>query len=190
MLVLKGDGRDKMRSVCPNVTLGIDVETSDRRFPSNLTTSFSADQMIQFARAVVLELWLASHNMLEDLLMKTRVGSGDQPVISPYPAGKSLFPKVAGSSMGVSFAPQSVFSLPTITDTEGTNVVVSGDVLEEPCSSRQADARLATGPEGSETPGTDSLKILQQIRSNEKKWHMSKWSGEGRLSPLLPSGDD
>ena len=28
-----GDGQDKMRSVCPNMTPGNDVETSDRRFP-------------------------------------------------------------------------------------------------------------------------------------------------------------
>ena len=45
------------------------------------TTSFSADQMIQFARAVGLEVSLASFGMLEDLLLKaylfgTRGGGG------------------------------------------------------------------------------------------------------------------
>ena len=52
--------------------------------------------------------------------------------------------------MGDSVASRLVYSLPTITDTEGTNFVVSGDVLEEPCSLRQADARLAMAPEGCE----------------------------------------
>ena len=40
--------------------------------PSHPTTSFSADQMIQFARAVGLEVSLASYSMLEDLLLKAR----------------------------------------------------------------------------------------------------------------------
>ena len=40
--------------------------------PSHPTTSFSADQMIQFARAVGLEVSLASYSMLEDLLLKSK----------------------------------------------------------------------------------------------------------------------
>ena len=40
--------------------------------PSHATTSFSADQMIQFARAVGLEVSLASYSMPEDLLLKVR----------------------------------------------------------------------------------------------------------------------
>ena len=42
-------------------------------------------------------------------------------------------------------------------------------MLEEPCLSRQADARLATRPEGSEKPGNYSLQTLQQIKSNKMK---------------------
>ena len=37
--------------------------------PSHPTTSFTADQMTQFARAVGLEASLASYSMLEDLLL-------------------------------------------------------------------------------------------------------------------------
>ena len=48
--------------------------------PSHPTTSFSVDQMIQFARAVGIEVSLASYIMLEDLLLKARVGSGVHPV--------------------------------------------------------------------------------------------------------------
>ena len=44
---------------------------------SHPTTSFSAYQKIQFARAVGLEVSLASYGMLEDLLLKVRVGGDD-----------------------------------------------------------------------------------------------------------------
>ena len=43
--------------------------------PSHPTTSFSAVQKIQFARAVGLKVSLASYSMLEDLLLKARGGS-------------------------------------------------------------------------------------------------------------------
>ena len=72
-------------------------------------------------------------------------------------------------------------------------MIVGGSITEEPCSSRQADARLALGSESVERPGTDSLKTLQQIKSSQKKKKKSqscKWSRECRLNPLLPSGDD
>ena len=161
--------------------------------PSHPTTSFSADQMIQFARSVGLEVSLASYSMLEDLLLKARGGSGVHPMASRYTAGRSPIPSVAGSSMGDSVDSRSVYSLPTISETEGVNVMGGGDVVEEPCSSRHADARLALGTESVERPGTDSLKTLQQIKSTQKKKkksHSCKWSREGRLNPLLSSGDD
>ena len=71
--------------------------------------------------------------------------------------------------MGDSVASRSAHSLPTITETEGTDVIVGGDGVEEPCSSRQAGAHLSMGIEGSERPGTDSLKTLQQIKASQKK---------------------
>ena len=131
--------------------------------PNHPTTSFSADQMIQFARAVGLEVSPASYGMLEDLLLKARGGKRVHPVTSRYPAGQSPFPSIARSSMSDSVAPRSAYSLPTITETEGTDLIVGGGIAEEPCSSRQADARLALGSESNERPGTDSLKTLQQI---------------------------
>ena len=73
-----------------------------------------------------------------------------------------------------------------------SNVVGGSEVLQEPCSSKQADARLAANV-GSEKPGSDSLKTLQEIRRSEKKKRQSKmwkWSREGRENPLLPAGDD
>ena len=136
------------------------IESSHHLDSSYPTTSFSATQKIQFARAIGLEVSLVSYSKLEDLLMKARVGSGGQPVTLRYPAGRSPFPSVAGSSMSICAASWSVNSLPSITPTEGINVVVSGDLLEEPSSSRQADAGLLMGPERKEKPGMDSLKTL------------------------------
>ena len=160
--------------------------------PSYLTPSFNADQINQIAQTIGLDVTLASYTMLEDLLLKARGGSVAHPVRSGHPAGSSPFPSFAGSSMGNSVASRSVHSLPTITETEGNNVIVSGDVLDEPRSSIQADVRLAMGTEASEKPRTDSLKMLQQIKSSgmEKKSRLCKWSREGRLNALLPSPDD
>ena len=160
--------------------------------PSHPTTSFSADQMIQFARAVGLEVSLASYSMLEDLLLKSRRGGGDCAGTSRCSAGKSPFPSVAGSSVGDSVASRSFYSLPTITEVDVAVMTRGGEVVEEPCSSRQADERLTVGIESSERPGTDSLKTLQQIKSSQrkKKSQSCKWSREGRLNPLLPCGAD
>ena len=161
--------------------------------PSHPTTSFSADQMIQFARAVGLEVSLASYGVLEDLLLKTSVGGGVQPVGSRHSIGRSPFPSVGGSSWGDSIASRTNRSLPTVTETDGSNVVDGGELLQEPCSSKQADARLAAGHFTSEKPGSDSLKTLKEIKRGEKKKRQSKmwkWSREGRQNPLLPTGDD
>ena len=124
--------------------------------PSHATTSFSSDQMIQFTGVVGPEVSLAAHKMLEDLLLKAKGGSGAHRMMSRYPAGRSLFPSVAGSSMGDSISSRSAYSLPTITEIEGEDVIEGGGVAEEPCSSRQADARLGMGGVISERPGTDS----------------------------------
>ena len=161
--------------------------------PSHPTTSFSADQMIQFARAVGLEVSLASYGMLEDLLLKARVGGGVQPVGSRHSVGKSPFPSVAGSSWGDSIASKTNYSLPTVTETDVSNVVDGGELLQEPCSSKQADARLVAEHVGGEKPGSDSLKTLHEIKRAEKKKRQSKkwkWSMEGPQNPLLPAGDD
>ena len=117
--------------------------------------------MIQFARAVGLEASLASYGMLEDLLLKARVGGGNQPVASRHSIGRSPFPKDAGSRTN--------YSLPTVTKTDDSNVVAGGESLQQPCSSRQADARLTAEHVGGEKPSSDSLKTLQEIKRGEKK---------------------
>ena len=78
------------------------------------TTSVSADQMIQFARAVGLEVSLTSFGMLEDLLLKANlIGSGRGGGMA---SSRSAFSSRAETSVGDSVASQSVYSLPTITE--------------------------------------------------------------------------
>ena len=74
-----------------------------------------------------------------------------------------------------------------------SNVVGGGELLQQPCSSKQADARLAAEHVGGEKACSDSLKTLQEIKRGEKKKRQSKmwkWSKEGRQNPLLLAGDD
>ena len=63
----------------------------------------------------------------------------------------------------------SAFSLPTITEVEGSIIVVSENVLQEPRSCKQADANLTEELTGSAKSGSDIVKILQQIKLDEKK---------------------
>ena len=160
--------------------------------PSHPTTSFGADQMIKFARAVGLEVSLASYGMLKDLLLNTRVGGGDQPVGLRHSIGRSQFPSVGGSSWDDSVASRTNYLLLTATESDASNVVAVEGSLQEPCSSKQADACSAAGHAGGEKPGSDSLKTLKEIKRSEKKRKskMWKWLREGRHKPLLPAGHD
>ena len=135
--------------------------------------------MIHFARALGLEVSLASYGMLEDLLLKARVGGGVQPVESRHSIGTSPFPSVAGSSWGDSIASRSNYSLPTVTETDVSNVAGGWELVHEPCSSKQADACLAGERVSGEKPNSDSLKTLEEIKRGEKKKRQSKmwkWS--------------
>ena len=82
-------------------------------------------------------------------------------------------------------------SLPTITESFDSDRLV-GDLSQQPCSSRQADAALGfSRTEMNEFKDTDSLKTLGQIRSDaRKKCELYKWSREGRPNPFSPSGSD
>ena len=84
-----------------------------------------------------------------------------------------------------------LFSLPTITESFDSDRLV-GDLRQQPCSSRQADAALdLSRTEVTEIKDTDSLKSLGQIRSDaRKKGELYKWSRQGRPKPFSPSGSD
>ena len=70
--------------------------------------------MIQFARDVGLEVSLASFGMLEDLLLKAYLIGGGRG--GGMASSRSVFSSRAGTSVGDSVTSQSVYSLPTITE--------------------------------------------------------------------------
>ena len=88
---------------------------------THTTTSLSAYQLIQFARAVDLEVSLASCGMLEDVLLKPNVGQSAGP--RTHRAGDSPYPSRCGSTVMESVASPSSYSLPTITEA-GENAMV------------------------------------------------------------------
>ena len=81
--------------------------------------------------------------------------------------------------------------MPTITESFDSDRLV-GDLTQQPCSSRQADAALDfSRTEVTEIIDTDSLKTLGQFPSDAwKKGELYRWSREGRPNPILRSGSD
>ena len=88
-------------------------------------------------------------------------------------------------------ASRSFYSLPTITESFDSDRL-AGDLLQQLCSSRQADAAWDfSRTEVTEVNDTDSFKTLGQIRSDaRKKSELYRWSREGRSNPISPSGSD
>ena len=152
------------------------------------TTSFSAHQMIQFARTVGSEVSLASSGMLEDLLLKRNLtgrGSG-----RGMASSRSVFSSRAGTSVRDSGASQSVYSLPTITESTKSGEVAMSS--QEPCSSRQADEALSSVPFGYDESGTDSLETLKDIKTElvKKANNPFRWSRKGHPNPLPKCGEE
>ena len=149
----------------------------------------SSDQMIQFARAIGLEVSLATFGMLEDVLLKIGRKTGRN--VGEKGSGRSVSLSRSGSTLMESVASRSFYSLPDITESFDSDRL-TGDLSPQPCSSRQADAALDfSGTEVTEIKDTDSLKTLGQIRSDaRKKGELYRWSREGRPNPISPSGSD
>ena len=157
--------------------------------PHQQLTGMSSDQMIQFAIAVGLEVSLATFGMLEVVLLKNGGKSGRS--VGEKGSGQPASLGRSGSTIMESVAPRSFYSLPTITESFDSDHLV-GDLSQQPCSSRQADAALAfSRTELTEFNDTDSLKTLGQIRSDaRKKCELYGWSREGRPDPISPCGSD
>ena len=155
--------------------------------PHQQLTGLSSDQMIQFARAVGLEVSLATLGMLEDVLLK--IGGKTGRNVSGKGSEQSALRSRSGSTVMESVASRSFYSLPTITESFDSDRL-AGDLSQQSCSSRQADAILGfSRTEVNEFNDTDSLKTLGQIRSDaRKKCELYKWSREGRPNPISPSG--
>ena len=152
------------------------------------TTSFSADQMIQFARAVGLEMSLPSFRILEKLLLKAnligRGGGGGRA------SSRSAFSSCAGTSIGDSVASRSVYSLPTITESAQSEEVAMGS--QEPCSSLQADEALSSLPIVHDKSVTDCLKTLKERKTElvKKANHPFRWSRKGRPNTVPKCGEE
>ena len=157
--------------------------------PHQQLTGMSSDQMIQFARAIGLEVSVATFGMLEDVLLKISKKTGRN--VGEKRSGRSVSLSRSGSTVMESVASRSFYSLPTITESFDSDRL-AGDLSQQPCSSRQADAALDfSRTEVTEINDTDSLKTLGQIHFDaRKKGELYSWSGEGRPNPILPSGSD
>ena len=157
--------------------------------PHQQLTGMSSDQMIQFARAIGLEDSLASSGMLEDVLLKNGRKTGRN--VGEKGSGKSVSLSRSGSTVMESVASRSFYSMPTITESFDSDHL-AGDLSQQPCCSRQADAALGfSRTEVTEINDTDRLKTLGQIRSDaRKKGELYRWSRERRPNPISPSGSD
>ena len=159
--------------------------------PHQQLTGLSSDQMIQFARAIGLEVSLAAFGLLEDVLLK--IGGKTGRNVGEKGSGQSASLSRSGSTVMESVFGESwrEWLLPTITESFDSDRLV-GDLSQQPCSSRQADAALGfSQTEVTEINDTDSLKTLGQIRSDaRKKCDLYRWSREGRPNPILPSGSN
>ena len=157
--------------------------------PHQQLTGMSSDQMIQFARAFGLEVSLATFGMLEDVLLK--IGGKTGRNVGEKGSRQSVSLSRSWSTVMETVASRSFYSSPTITESFDSDRLV-GDLAQQPCSSRHADAGLGfSRTEVIEINDTDSLKTLGQIRSDaRKKCELYRWSREGRSNPILPSGLD
>ena len=135
--------------------------------PHQQLTGMSSDQMIHFARAIGLEVSLATFGMLEDVLLKIAGKSGRN--VDEKGSGKSVSLSRSRSTVMESVASRSFYSLPTITESLDSDRL-TGDLSQQPCSSRQADAALDfSRTEWTKINDTDSLKTLGQIRYDARK---------------------
>ena len=157
--------------------------------PQQQLTGLSSDQMIHFARAIGLQVSLATFGMLEDVFLKIGKKTGRN--VGDKGSGRSVSLSRSTSTVMESVASRSFYSLPTITESFDSDHLVGG-LSQQPCSSRQADAALGfSRTEVTEINDTDSLKTLGQIRSDaRKKGELYRWSREVRPNPILPSGSD
>ena len=105
--------------------------------------------------------------MLEDILLK--IGGKTGRSIGERGSGQSSSLGRSGSTVVESMASRSFYSLPTITELCDSDRLV-GDLAQQPCSSRQADATLDfSWTEVTEINDTDNLKTIGQIRSDARK---------------------
>ena len=97
--------------------------------PHQHLTAMSSDQMIQFARAIGLEVCLATFGMLEDVLLKIGKNTGRN--VGEKGSGRSVSLSRSGSTVMESVASRSFYSLPTITESFDSDRL-AGDLSQQP----------------------------------------------------------
>ena len=135
-------------------------------------------------QVVIVWIW-----MLEDVFLKIGEKTGRN--FGNQGSGQSPSFSRAGSTVIESVASRSFYSLPTNTQSFGSDHS-SGDFSRQPYSSLQADAALGLSQtQMTDINDFDSFKTLRQIRCDaQKKGNLYKWSTEGRPNPISHSGSD
>ena len=133
--------------------------------PHHQLTGMSSGQMIQYARAIGSEFSLATFEMLEDVLLK--IGSKTGKSFGDEGSGQSHLFSWAGSTVFESVVSRSFLLCLVLQD---QLVVILLQVIQQPCSSRQADANLGfSETQVRDITGSDSFKTLGKIRSDARK---------------------
>ena len=103
--------------------------------PHQQLTGMISDQMIQFARAIGLEVSSATFGMLEVVLVLLKIGKKAGRNVGEKGSGRSVSLSRSGSTVMESVASRSFYSLPTITESFDSDRL-AGDLSQQPCSSQ------------------------------------------------------
>ena len=145
--------------------------------------------MVQFARAVRLEVSLATFGMLEDLLLRISPKTRQPDKSDNEGSAQSHFPSKTGSTLAESVAFRSFYSLPFKTESVA-NIPVPDYRLQQPCCSHHAgDAFGFSQVQFAEIASSTSLKTSSQLRSIVGKRTSAiefKWSRDCRLNSVPP----
>ena len=135
--------------------------------PHQQITGLNANQMIQFPKAIGLEVSLATSGMLDDLFLTinskvVRGGAGAEGVGLQCPSASKT-----RSTVAESVAPRSYYSFPT--ESVASNFLP--DIQHQQlCLSRQSDGTLGfSQTQVIEFAGSDSLETFGQNRSDARK---------------------
>ena len=155
--------------------------------PSHQTTCLSSGQ-IQFARAVGLQVALASYGLLEELLVESEIGNRGS--VGPAVGGRSPYPSQCGSTLEESSASRSQYSHATIREGIEESAEQFGCLATSNNLFAGIDVPVSQGTTGiTQSSGRDGSLTLQQVRGKSQpqvKLHKKtyKLSRPGRPNPI------
>ena len=135
------------------------------------TPSLSANQITVFARAVGLEVNLASYGLLEVLVVRSRAISGLR-----GPPARSPFASASGSTCGDIVASQSLHSLPILTGSTVTSCSEGGIDLRQMSVNKPSATQFVSDAEVRGHGGFPLAVLVQQANSGR---------GRGRRELLI-----